>query len=157
MLKKEFWKQFKNLGMEVRWYHIIWTKLNNHHYMREFVSIVVAQSLSHVPLFVIPMDSSKPGSPVLHYLLEFAQIHVHLVSDAISSSATPFTFCLQFSQHQSFPVSQLFASGDKSIGPSVSGLVLPVNIQGWFPFELTDWISLQSKGLMIYINQNPST
>ena len=24
-----------------------------------------------------PMDSSTPGSPVLHYLLKFAQIHVH--------------------------------------------------------------------------------
>ena len=53
-----------------------------------------------------------------------------------------------FPASESFPVSQLFASGDKSIGPSVSGLVLPVNIQGWFPLELTDWISFQSKGLM---------
>ena len=24
-----------------------------------------------------PMDCSTPGSPVLHYLLEFVQIHVH--------------------------------------------------------------------------------
>ena len=24
-----------------------------------------------------PMDSSMPGSSVFHYLLEFAQIHVH--------------------------------------------------------------------------------
>ena len=30
-----------------------------------------------------PMDWSMPGFPVLHYLLEFAQIHVHLVSDAV--------------------------------------------------------------------------
>ena len=30
------------------------------------------------------MDSSTPGSPVLHYLLKFAQTHVHWVSDAIS-------------------------------------------------------------------------
>ena len=29
------------------------------------------------------MDYSMPGSHVLHYLLEFAQIHVHWVSDAI--------------------------------------------------------------------------
>ena len=28
------------------------------------------------------MDCSTPGFPVLHYLLEFAQIHVHWVSDA---------------------------------------------------------------------------
>ena len=30
-----------------------------------------------------PTDCSTPGFPVLHQLLEFAQTHVHLVSDAI--------------------------------------------------------------------------
>ena len=29
------------------------------------------------------MDCSTPGFPVLHYLLEFAQTHVHWVGDAI--------------------------------------------------------------------------
>ena len=33
-----------------------------------------------------PMDCSTPGFPVLHYLPEFAQTHVHWVSDAIQSS-----------------------------------------------------------------------
>ena len=32
------------------------------------------------------MDCSTPGFSVLHYLLEFAQIHVHWVHDAISPS-----------------------------------------------------------------------
>ena len=46
--------------------------------------IVIIQLLSHVQLFVTPWTvCSRPGSPVLHYLLEFAQIHVHWVSDAI--------------------------------------------------------------------------
>ena len=36
-----------------------------------------------------PHGLSTPGFPVLHYLLEFAQIHVHWVGDAISSSASP--------------------------------------------------------------------
>ena len=40
------------------------------------LTIVVFQSLSHVRL-CDPMDCSMPGFPVLHYLLEFAQIHVH--------------------------------------------------------------------------------
>ena len=30
-----------------------------------------------------PMDCSTPGFPVLHYLPEFAQVHVHSVDDAI--------------------------------------------------------------------------
>ena len=38
---------------------------------------LVIQSLSCVCLFVTPMNCSMSGSPVLHYLLEFAQIHVH--------------------------------------------------------------------------------
>ena len=45
-----------------------------------------------------PMNYSRPVSPVLYYLPEFAQIHVGWFSDAnltISSSAAPFSFCLQ--------------------------------------------------------------
>ena len=33
-----------------------------------------------------PMDCSTPGSSVFHYLLEFAQTHVHWVDDAIQPS-----------------------------------------------------------------------
>ena len=35
------------------------------------------------PTLFDPMDCSTSGFPVLHYLPEFAQIHVHWVSDAI--------------------------------------------------------------------------
>ena len=38
-------------------------------------------SLSHVQLFATPW--SMPGFPILHFLLEFAQTHVHWISDAI--------------------------------------------------------------------------
>jgi len=41
----------------------------------------------------------------------------------------------------------LFASGGQNIGTSASASVLPMNIQGWFPWGLIDLISLQSKGL----------
>ena len=37
----------------------------------------IVQSLSHVQLFETPWTAAMPGSPVLHYLPEFAQIHVH--------------------------------------------------------------------------------
>ena len=66
----------------------------------------------------------------------------------ISSSVIPFFSCLQsFQASGSFPMSQFFVSGGQSIGASASAPVLPVNIQDWFPLELTDLISLQSKGL----------
>ena len=44
---------------------------------------------------------------------------------------------------QSFPMSQFFESGGKSIGVSASASVLPMNIQDWFPLGWTGWISLQ--------------
>ena len=60
----------------------------------------------------------------------------------------PLSFCLQiFSASESFPMSQLFASGGLSIGASASASVLPVNIQGWFPLRWTGLISLQSREL----------
>ena len=36
------------------------------------------------PTLYDPMDCSMPGFPVLHYLLEFAQTHLHWVCDAIN-------------------------------------------------------------------------
>ena len=93
-----------------------------------------------------PMDCSMPDFPVLHYLLELAQTHIHWVNDTISSSVNPFFSCPQFfPASESFPVTWLFVSSGHSIGASAS--VLPVNIQGWFPLELTGLISLLSKWL----------
>ena len=66
----------------------------------------------------------------------------------ISSSVVPFSFCLQsFPASGSFQMSQLFPSGSPSIGVWASALVLPMNIQDWFPLGWTGWISLQFKGL----------
>ena len=65
----------------------------------------------------------------------------------ISSSVIHFSFYLQsFPAMRAFPMSQLFSSGDQSIGISASASVLPMNTQdlslGW-----TGWMSFQSKGL----------
>ena len=49
------------------------------------------------------MDCSTPGFPVLHYLPEFAQTHVHWVGDAIQPShplLSPSPSALNLSQHQ---------------------------------------------------------
>ena len=44
-------------------------------------------------------------------------------------------------------MSQLFSSGSQSIGALASASVLSMNIQDWFPLQLTGLISLQSKGI----------
>ena len=82
--------------------------------------------------------------PVLHSL------SLLKLSNAIppSSSVTPFSSCSQsFPKSGSFPMSHLFESGGQSMGASASSSVLPINIQGWFPLELTGLISLLFKGL----------
>ena len=62
----------------------------------------------------------------------------------ISCSVAPFSSCPQsFPVSGSFPVSWLFTSGGQSIGNSASASVLPKNIQGWFPLELTGLISFK--------------
>ena len=66
----------------------------------------------------------------------------------ISSSVMPSSSRLQsFPASESFPMSPFFISGGQSFGVSASASVLPMYIQDWFPLGLTDWISLQSKGL----------
>ena len=65
----------------------------------------------------------------------------------ISSSVTPFSYPQPFPASGSNPMNQLFASGGQGIGASASASVFPVNIQGWFPLELTGLTSLQPRGL----------
>ena len=65
-----------------------------------------------------------------------------------SSSIAPFSSCPQsFPASGSFPKSQLFTSGDQSIGASASTSVLLMNIQVDFVFGLTGLSSLLSKRL----------
>ena len=100
------------------------------------------------PTLCNPMDCSTPGFHVLH--LEFAQTHVHCVSDAIQPShplLSPFSSYSQyFPASESFPMSQLFAPGGQSTGTSTSASVPPMNIQSWFSLGLSGLILL-SKGL----------
>ena len=68
-----------------------------------FMAIVVVQLLSRVQLFVNPCNvACQAGFPVLHHLPEFAQTHVHWVSDAIQPfrPLSPPSLALNLSQHQ---------------------------------------------------------
>ena len=96
------------------------------------------------------VNCSTPGFSVHHCLPEFAQTHVHWVSDAIQPShplLPPSPVALLFpSIRVLFNESVLCIRWPKywsfsfSISPSN-------NIQGWFPLGLTSFISLLSKGL----------
>ena len=98
------------------------------------------------PTLCDPMNCSTPGFPVLCYLLEFAQTHVHRVGDAFQPShplLSPSPPAFSLSQHQG--LFQWFSSSHqvaKVLELQVqSAPVLPMNIQGWFPLGLTGLIS----------------
>ena len=67
-------------------------------YFRVQFSLVAQSS----PTLCNPMDCNMPGLPIPHLLLEFAQGHVHCISDAIQPShpLMPSSSTLNLSQHQ---------------------------------------------------------
>ena len=114
--------------------------LYNRRYVIGFV-VVVLESLRHVWLQPhglqharLPCRSLSPG--VCSNSCPLSQ-WCYLT---ISSSAAPFSFCLQsFPASGSFPMSQLLASGGQRTGGSNSASVLPMNIWGLISLRM-DWI-----------------
>ena len=105
----------------------------------------VVQSLSHDLLFVNPWMAARQAS--LSFTV--SQSLLQVMSIELMKASNYLILCLQsFPASRSFPINQLFASGDQSTGTAVSATVLPMNIQGWFPLGLTGLISLQSKGVV---------
>ena len=70
-------------------------------------------------------------------LLTFMSIELVILSNPSHPLPPSSPFAFSLSQHQSFSVAQLFASGGQSTGASASASILPMNLQGRFPLELT--------------------
>ena len=70
------WPHTYYLCIFCKWLHLI---IFETHFKRCCCCLVAKLS----PTLCDPMNCSPPGFPVLHHLLEFAQTHVHRVSDAI--------------------------------------------------------------------------
>ena len=105
------------------------------------------QSLSCVGLFVtgwtaarqasLSMENSRsPPKPI-----SIESVMPSNPSHPLSSLSPP---AFSLFQHQGLFQCQLFTSGGQSIVVSASALVLPMNIQDWFPLGWTGWISMQS-------------
>ena len=78
--------------------------LSQHQGLFQWVTcrLVVVHSL-FCPTLWNPIDCSTPGFPVHHHLLEFAQTHIHWVSDATQPShflSLPSPPAVSLSQHQ---------------------------------------------------------
>ena len=95
------------------------------------------------------MDCSTPGYPVLHYLPELAQTHVHWVGDAIQPShslSSPSCPAFNLSQHQGL---FKWVSSSHQVAKILQfQLQHPSNeYSGLISFRM-DWLDLlQSKGL----------
>ena len=130
-------------------------------------SILLIYTSVFMPVMAVPLllfSSSVVSDSLIPYGLQDARISCPSLSagacwnscplnqwchPTISSFVIPFFSCLQsFPASRSFPTFWLFKSSSQSIGASASASVPSVNIQDWFPLELTGWISLQSKGLL---------
>ena len=111
--------------------------------------LFIVQSLSPVQIFATPWTASHQASlsfPISQSLLNSCPLSWWCHPTNLSSIAY-FSSCHQsFPALESFPKSQLFASGGQSIGVSASASVLPINIQDWFPLRWTGLI-LQFKEL----------
>ena len=113
-------------------------------------SAATAKSLQSCPTLCDPIDGSPPDSPVPGILqartlewiaISFSsawkwKVKVKSLSH-VWPSATPWTAAFQAPPPMGFSRQEYW-----------SGVPLPpVNIQDWFPFGWTGWISLQSQGL----------
>ena len=94
------------------------------------------------------VDCSMTGYPLLYpRVCSYSCLLNWWCYLTISSSVARFSSCPQsFPASGSFPISQLLASGDHSIGASASASVLPMNIKGWLPLGFTGLVSLSFKG-----------
>ena len=128
---------------EMNWF---WT----HYLYPHLCYLNSVQSLSHVWLFVTLWAAACQASLSItnsQSLLKLMSIELVMPSNHLIF-CHPLFPCLQsFPASGSFPVRRFFTSCSQSIGISTSALVLPMNIQDWFPLGLTGLISLQFNGL----------
>ena len=102
-------------------------------HIQGYRSVQFSSVTQSCPTLYDPMNCSTPRLPVHHQLPEFTQTQVHQVGDAIQPShprSSPSPPAPNPSQHQSFPMSQLFACGGQSTGVSAFPSFLPKKSQG---------------------------
>ena len=118
------------------------------------------QSLSHVQLFMTPWTAAHQAS----LSITSSWSLLKLMSTKSVMPSNHLVLCHPLLLLPSiFPSIRVFSSESilrirwPSIGVSASASVFPMNIQDWFPLGLTDWISLQSKGLSKSLLQHHSS
>ena len=113
------------------------------------IKSVVIQSLSHVRLFVtqwIAAHQTSLSFTISPSLLQLMSIETVMPSNHLILCC-PLLLLPSIFLSVGIFFNESASSGGQSIRASALPLVLPMNIQGWFPLGLTGLISLLSKGL----------
>ena len=108
------------------------------------------QLLSCVRLFVTPWTAAHQASLSITNswsLLKLMSVESVMPSNHLILCCPCLLLPLIFPSFKVFSNESVFTSGGQNIGVSASTLDLLINIQDWFPWGFTGWISLQSKGL----------
>ena len=109
---------------------------------------IVVQSLSRVCLFATPWTAAHQASSsftIFWNLFRLRAIELMMPSNHLILGRSLLLLPSIFPSIRVFSNDSLFESGGQSIGASASALVLPINIQGWFPLGLIGLISSMSK------------
>ena len=105
-------------------------------------SVQFSSATQSCPILCDPMNRSTPGLPVPHQLPEFTETHVHRVGDAIQPShplSSPSPPAPNPSQHQFFPVSQLFLMRWPKYWSFSFSIIPSKEIPGLISFRM-DWL-----------------
>ena len=98
-MKQCYYSYFIDEGRETCWILVALPNLHS-----QCVSKILLFIAQLCPALCDPMDCSTPGFPVLHHLPEFAQNHVHWVSDPIQQSHPLISLMLYEITNMSFPL-----------------------------------------------------
>ena len=104
---------------------------------------------SHVQLFTTPRTAARQASlspTISRSLSKFMSIESVMPSNHLVFCCPLLLLPSIFPSIRGFSNELAVTSSGQNIGVSVLASVLPMSIQGWFPWGLTGFISLQSKG-----------
>ena len=115
--------------------------------------------LSYVWFFVTPWTAACQASLSItnsQSLPKLMSIESVMPSNHLSLCRSLLLLPAVFPSIRVFSNKSVLHIGGQSIGVSASASVLPMNIQYWFPWGWTGWISLQSKGLKSPLHHHSS-
>ena len=128
--------------------------------IKHYVQFSSVQSLSRVRLFVTPQTAVRQASLSItnsQSLLKLMSTELVMPSNRLILCRPLLLLPSIFPSIRVSSMSQLFASGGQSIWVSTSTSVLPMNIQDWFPFRLTDFDLLAIQGTLKSLLQHHSS